>query len=47
MSVLKRRLQMSFDSAVQAVHANDTDTVQNFFSNQIHTVELSSSRYED
>jgi len=46
-SVLKRSIQMSFDSSVQAVHANDTDTVQNFFFNQIHMVELSSSRYED
>ena len=36
MSVLKRRLQMSFDSSVQAVIANDTETVQNFFFNQIH-----------
>ena len=38
---------MLFDLSVQAVHAIDTDTVQNFFFNQIHRLELSSSRYED
>jgi len=30
-SVLNTRPQMSFDSLVQAVHANDTDTAHNVF----------------
>lgn len=31
LSMLNTRTQMSFDSSVQMVHANDTDTAQNLF----------------